>query len=338
MVKPPAEANEYILFVHGWNLSPFDKDWFSDTAFKRLWHQGYKGRFGAFRWPTFYFDRGLFGVPLPVPDNWQTPERTHFDASENRAWASAPGLLGLLGQLNGGQFQGKVRMMAHSMGNVVAGEALRLASGNVAHTYVASQAALSAHCYDAASPLMTYYYPNTPGLARTTPDVYGYHWQSGVTSFPDQWRAENRPCYMHASNMQGKATNYVNYYNDCDWALDWPRWQATQQSKPNINYDYLYTTTSRGFTYRPLNPFNNRNLRFPADRHEIFSWAAEFHSWALGAQWVAGVFRSNFDLKTELGYDEKHKFHSGQFRGTNMQRGKYWNQLLKDFGLREVAP
>lgn len=333
MVPPPDETNDYILFVHGWNMSPFDKDWFSDTAFKRLWHQGYKGRFGAFRWPTFYFDRGLFGVPLPVPDNWETPERTHFDASEHRAWASAPGLLGLLGQLNGGKFHGKVRMMAHSMGNVVAGEALRQAGGNVAHTYVASQAALSAHCYDAAAPLMPYY-----GQPKTTPNVYGYHWQPGVTSFPDQWQAENRPCYMHANYMQGKATQYVSYYNDEDWALRWPRWQATQQSKPNIHYDYLYTTTSRGFIYRPWNPFNNRNLTFPADRHEIFSWAAESHSWALGAQWVGGVVGKNLNLKTEFSYNDAHKFHSGQFRGTNMERGKYWSQLLKDFGLKELAP
>jgi hypothetical protein len=338
MTAPHDEAKDYILFVHGWNMSPFDKDWFSDTAFKRLWHQGYKGRFGAFRWPTFYFDRGNFGIPLPVPDHWETPERTHFDASEHRAWASAPGLLGLLGQLNSGQFNGKVRIMAHSMGNIVASEALRQASGNVAHTYVSSQAAMPAHCYDAAAPLMTYYYPNTPGLGKTTPNVYGFHWAPGVTSFPDQWQAENRPAYMHGNYMLGKATNFINYYNDRDWALDWPRWQATQQSKPDIYYNYLYTTTSRGFIYRPVDPFQNRNLTFPANRHEIFSWAAESHSWALGAQWVAGVFGTNFDLKVQLGYGSAHKFHSGQFRGTNMQRGAYWERLLIDFDLKEEAP
>ena len=333
MIPPSDEAKDYILFVHGWNMSPFDKDWFSDTAFKRLWHQGYKGRFGAFRWPTFFFDRGLFGIPLPVPDDWELPERTHFDASEHRAWASASGLLGLLGQLKGGQFHGKVRMMAHSMGNVVAAEALRQAGGNVAHTYVASQAALSAHCYDAAAPLMPYY-----GQPKTTPNVYGYHWQPGVTSFPDQWQAENRPSYMHANYMQGKAGRYVSYYNDEDWALRWPRWQATQQSKPNIHYDYAYSGTSRGFIYRPWDPFQSRDLKFPADRYKIFSWAAESHSWALGAQWVAGVVAQNFNLRTSLGYDDTHKFHSGQFRGTNMQRGQYWERLLIDFGLEEETP
>jgi|SRR5208283_805378 len=39
------EANQYILFVHGWNLQPYEKDAFASTAYKRLYWQGYKGRF-----------------------------------------------------------------------------------------------------------------------------------------------------------------------------------------------------------------------------------------------------------------------------------------------------
>jgi len=32
----PAE-NNYILFVHGWNLPTWEKDAFAETAFKRLY-------------------------------------------------------------------------------------------------------------------------------------------------------------------------------------------------------------------------------------------------------------------------------------------------------------
>jgi hypothetical protein len=46
--------NQYILFVHGWNMSPTEKTFFANTAYKRLWWQGYQGRFGAFHWPTMY--------------------------------------------------------------------------------------------------------------------------------------------------------------------------------------------------------------------------------------------------------------------------------------------
>ena len=46
--------NNYILFVHGWNLAPWERDAFAETAFKRLYWQGYKGHFGAFQWPTDY--------------------------------------------------------------------------------------------------------------------------------------------------------------------------------------------------------------------------------------------------------------------------------------------
>jgi hypothetical protein len=139
----PSETQDYVLWVHGWNMSPFDKDSYSDTAFKRLFWQGYRGRFGTFRWPTFYFTGSI-------------PPVHHFDASEQRAWASSSALLGLLQHLNGDVYGGKVHVMAHSLGNVVMGEALRQAPAGqvVVHTYVASQAAMSAHCYDANAPAM----------------------------------------------------------------------------------------------------------------------------------------------------------------------------------------
>jgi hypothetical protein len=319
LAPPPDETKDYMLWVHGWNMSPFDKDSFGDTAFKRLFWQGYKGRFGTFRWPTFHFT--------------SVPSIHHFDASEHRAWVSSLGLLNLCNQLNRGQFAGKVRMMAHSMGNVVAGEALRRAqSGQVVHSYVASQAAIPAHCYDAAAPLMGY----ASGLGPTTPNVYGYYWQMGAFSQPHHWQGEGRPSYMHSDYMSGKAGRYFNYYNDTDWALNWPRWQLDQQTKPDADYGYEYAGfgTSCGF-------LRDRGsgatwLTFPTDRHEIFAWASEPYSYALGAQWVAGVVGRNIDLKSApFSYSDAHKYHSGQFLGTNMERRHYWERLLIDCVLKE---
>lgn len=316
---PSDETKDYVLWVHGWNMSPFDKDSFGDTAFKRLFWQGYKGRFGTFRWPTFHFTGGI-------------PPVHHFDASEHRAWASSLGLLNLCNQLNRGPFAGKVRMMAHSMGNVVAGEALRRAqSGQVVHTYVASQAAIPAHCYDATAPLMPRIF------APETPNVYGYYWQNGATSKPHQWQSEGRPCYMHSDYMSGKAGRFFNYYNEADWALNGLHWQIDQKTKPNVNYGYQ---ESGGSFWGNTAGFDPRWLSFPTDRHEIFAWVTTSYSFALGAQWVAGVVTASTGTNRHLkdapfNYGQTHKYHSGQFRGMNMERHIYWEQLLIDFGLKE---
>jgi alpha-tubulin suppressor-like RCC1 family protein len=325
LAAPPDETKDYVLWVHGWNMSPFDKDSFGDTAFKRLFWQGYKGRFGTFRWPTFYFT----GDAPPVHQ---------YDASEHRAWASSLGLLALLNQLNSGPFAGKVRVMAHSMGNVVASEALRRAqSGQVVHTYIASQAAMPAHCYDATTPLMAY----SSGLGPTTPNVYGYYWQDNATSQPHEWQAEGRPSYMHPGYMSGKAGRYFNYYNDTDWALNGFHWQLDQQTKPDSDYGYEYAGLGSSTGFWQDRGLGATWLTFPNDRHEIFAWAAEPRSYALGSQWVEGVVTgstgASLDLKQPpISYDREHKYHSGQFRGMNMERRHYWERLLIDCGLKET--
>ncbi len=318
------EEKDYILLVHGWNASPFSKDAVGNTAFKRLFWQGFNGRFGLFRWPTFYYE----GV---------APAIHHFDASEHRAWASSLGLLGLINQLNAGPFAGRIRIIAHSMGNIVVSEALRRSqSGQVVHTYIASQAAISAHCYDATTMAMTF----RLNLGPTTPDVYAYYWQDGAISQPHQWQSEGRPSYMDSSYLVSKAGRYFNYYNDKDAALNWPLWQLDQQTKPDLDYGYRYggLVNAQGFFRDP--GLGATWLTFPTDHHEVFAWAAESHSYALGAQYVAGVVTAshgaNVDLKgPPFNYGKTIKFHSGQFADTNAQRKDYWERVLNDCGLLE---
>ena len=85
----PGNANTpYILYVHGWNMEPWEKDRFAETAFKRLYWQGYQGRFGEFRWPTDYGFTGDYVDGLPT--------RRNFDNSEYNAWQSGLGLLNKL--------------------------------------------------------------------------------------------------------------------------------------------------------------------------------------------------------------------------------------------------
>ena len=274
-------------------------------------------------------DSASFAGPRFIIDG-DVPPVHHFDASEHRAWASSLGLLSLINQLNASPFSGRVRIMAHSMGNVVVSEALRRSqSGQIVHTYVASQAAMPAHCYDAATPMMSF----GPGAGPTTPNVYANYWQLGATSRPDQWPSENRPSYMHPDYMLGKAMRYFNYFNDGDFALR--LWKIDQQIKPDIGYSYFDQGSPPSIGFQRSVGFSVTWLVFPTDRYEIFSWAAESRSFALGAQFVNGVVTESGGRNVNLGgppfnYGRGRKFHSGQFADSNAQRGDYWQRLLAD--------
>jgi Alpha/beta hydrolase len=316
-----AEEKNYIMFVHGWNMTNIDKNQFADTMFKRLWHQGFKGRFGAFRWPTFY---------TPAIDF------NNFNASEQRAWNSASPLAALLQnrsaifQLNG---KSQVRLFGHSMGNIVCSEALRLCHPQTApiHTYISGQAAIAAHCWDSREPesegprLM-----DSGSLNTTTANVYRNYWQpSAGADSPRLWQEHNRPSYLHQSYMPSDV-KYINHYNRGDWALK--SWELNQKLKPFYGYNYTVIPN--------VNPDihfykNHSLLTCPADRYEIFSWIAEARSYATGAEPATkGLFSEAVDLSAEpFFFDDKHKGHSAQFRSNIQKRWLYWQTFLDNLNI-----
>jgi hypothetical protein len=290
----PAE-NNFILFVHGWNLAPWERNAFAETAFKRLYWQGYKGHFGAFQWPT------LTGG-------------TTFDNSESNAWASATGLLGLLTGLNSA-YPGHVYLMAHSMGNVVAGEALKQAGTNqIVNTYIAMQAAIAAHTYDASAPTRS-----LGAFDDGTPNRYANYYTNGA------------PCYFNGTAGAG---TFVNFYNPVDYALvsGTFSWELDQNTKPDVGYGY---NSIDGF-YRGV--LTTTPLYFPANTYEIFAYCDEARCHALGAQVDVGGFSTQTDLRTiwppdhfSNGYKD-HAWHSGEFNFDNMQQANFWNTLLGSHG------
>src|SRR5690606_28314100 len=56
--RPYFDANENIVFVHGWDMNPGWKQAFAETAYKRLFWQGFQGTFNSFEWPTFANEEG----------------------------------------------------------------------------------------------------------------------------------------------------------------------------------------------------------------------------------------------------------------------------------------
>jgi len=325
-VAPENTNTPYILYVHGWNMETWEKDRFAESAFKRLYWQGYQGRFGVFRWPTEY---GFKGTLLQLATS---SAKDNFDRSEYVAWQSATGLLNKLNDLNA-EYPGHVYMLAHSMGNVVAGEALRLSgSSRVVNTYVASQAAVSAHTYDTNIANYSFNYPPWRSQA-VTPNIYG-NWLSG--------------------NYGGGAGRLVNFYNTNDYALQRSVWQLNQLLKPdqavamNGLWDYSYVgptndpppwnhfekSATLGFT---IIDFDIVNVL--TNRYEVMGLAAESWTTALGATPNVGNVGGNIYLgritnpriwlpdPTGNNY-AAHFWHSAEFRGDYWQLQGYWSELL----------
>ncbi len=332
----------YVLFVHGWNLEVWAKDRYAETAFKRLYWQGYQGRFGSFRWATdFNFGSKNGGVEEYWDAAWFP---RHYDKSELNAWRASLTLKRLFTKLNS-HYPNRLYVMAHSMGNVVVGEALRLAGTNrVVNTYVASQAAIPAHVYDGAisatNDLLTFEY-NHPSSAipffdygPETPNIYG------------DWLA----------TTDGAASRRVNFYNANDYALAPDKWEWNQLFKPDRSpgnwlyvfsgwphdgeqrynpgspdddapWDHFYRGTSQGVTPLPIG----------TNRYEIMAYAAEARSKALGAVFNVAPLPNPLNLQTIWPPDtqdtapnqySRHKWHSAQFRSTNMRQKGYWQALL----------
>ena len=302
-----------------------------------LYWQGYKGRFGMLSWPTEWVDTSGASWRNPtIPDIAWDPK--NFDRSEQKAWNSAFALRSLLGQLHanydtdGGHH---VNLFAHSMGNIVASEALRLEATSpnpqkLVHTYVASQAAVPAEAYDSSVP------HNLRDSSALAPRFLPDDQKTDYANFRGTGKA-------YFADLGNAADQLVNFFNPQDYATNGSKsWPMNQATKPDLGYDELDDGryVRDGFLSTTF-----LNLANPQQRYEAFSFAGEPQSKALGAQPnVGGPFlgsdgkRRQLDLSTELGlganFTQRQWDHSAQFNGTNMVRWHYWDALLKAFGLK----
>lgn len=336
--NPSPEDRKYILLVHGWNMQQWEKERFAETAYKRLYWQGYKGRFGLFSWPTTNDFSGTIKDAII--------DTTNYDRGEWSAWRSATPLRQLLQTLNGA-YSGELYVLAHSMGNVVVGESLRLQqqfySGQVAKVYVASQAALPVHCYDGSRTADLQVDPKAVQVAEPypqTPNIY------------PNWLSAN-------SAAVGKR---VNFFNVNDFALWVDAWQLNQVFKPDERdqpdqpWYYQYVQNENyplGHWYKSQPPTTNVDLTLGSaadvrDRYEIMAFAAESRSKALGATSDITTFAQRVDLQslwpTDTGLKgssglnySAHKWHSAEFRSTNMRQGGYWKKLLGVSGFELIT-
>ena len=339
-------VDDYFLFVHGFNVNDYEKSTWPATAYKRLWWQGFKGRLGIFSWPC----RTVTAWDLLASLT------NLYDDSDKTAHESGAPLARLLAYLQTGYCTGKVHMLAHSQGNIVAGEGLRqLALGVRIKTYIASQAAISISNYmPVAQPYFEESGYNKTGLPHSTPDVRA--------AFPG-WSP--RAPYLANIVSRHKAQNFYNFYNEVDYALrscHLLSWEDDNQMHPNTGYSYTgstdtYDETSSGnpsafYKTAPdiiTNLPNFQKLDFPqpavsgasnpydiamVDAFTILSYAAE--AWGKPMGIVASVegFTNGLNLRSSsLFYNSFHYSHSRQFRSNIVDEHAYWHEVLEKCGL-----
>ena len=319
-------GEDYLLFVHGFNVTGEEKVFWPATAYKRLWWQGFKGRLGIFSWPCSLL----------------SPNVRVYDNSDFEAWEAGSDLEWLLLYLQNSRYGGHVHLLAHSQGNVVAGNALRMLPDNRRiKTYIASQAAISKSCYQFVPRA---YFEDHPMGGHTTPDVRAEY--PGWTDFP-------RTPFLDSVKAGDKANKFVNLFNPEDYALvsaTIGSWKQNNRLRPDIMYDYHgkkdeYDETlpeNPSYFYHGATASPDNKLHFPTptidhgisdtmDTYAIFSYAAEAWGEPIGSLDMSGIFQDNINLENLLGYDDNHYSHSRQFRSNIIAEKPYWQKIFLDY-------
>jgi hypothetical protein len=359
---PFLKGDGTVVLVHGWNMTDGQQtngpktDWkktFAETAFKRLYWQGFRGAFVAFDWPTFSDSEGSL--------SGQTVESFNFsyNASEFQAFRSGRSLMHFL---EAQQAAGPVHLLAHSMGNVVAAEALRqwAVAGKaipLVTSYVAMQGAISAGAYgdDSRDAL-----ENAFGSPTSTTDFYRY-WSVGEAGQGSRFL------------MQGTdqaAGKWINMYNPVDAATSGGQagWVANNLQKPiagAIWRDFL-VQPARRFAYRI--DADGRLLRSYATAtgqvldegtidlkpwlvakgqpelpglaaYEIIAFMAKANAMPIGTKEV-DRFGTNIDIRSlGLGepYSREWSGHSFQFHFDAATTSQFWKRVVDETKMDTVS-
>jgi hypothetical protein len=203
-----------VIFVHGVNNTQFVYEDSNATIFKRLYWQGFHGRYVAFRWPspTWSF--------FPVNTNQVTV--LGYNKTEYVGWQSGLALKRYIDNLRT-RFPGyNVDVLATSGGGSVANNAIRLGAqvDNFAMLFVT----LPAEAFDGNNSSLIYDYLALGGANTPDADALGGY-----------------------NNCFTNATRIVNFYNDDDYACftgPFGAWEFVQRyTRPDQSYtipDYLY--------------------------------------------------------------------------------------------------
>ena len=294
--QDPAEEERSIICVHGWRMTYNGAQKYGETFFKRLWHRGFKGRYGFFRWPT------LSETEHPVTDGLFT-----YNESEYRAWKSGGALKSFVESFPSNYSKD---VCAHSMGNVVIGSALQ--KGLSPRKVIFMQAAISAGCYDNSVSLEQQVFLNAEGVNRT-PDL---HTDGGYRNY--------------LSNVGGEL---INFYNPEDFALkEWDK--NNTLFKPDWPKGYRSPEIGNAGPARHAWPSDVPLLwRDVTDQHESMAFCARSRTLALGRTETPKKLSDHQNLDASFGFGD---VHSAQFLWRAQKLTGFYNQFLKSLQIANI--
>ena len=287
-IEDPDAKPVTVVFVHGWNMSYNASNKYGETTYKRLWHQGFKGKFYSFRWPTFT------GVHT-------------YNASEYRAWLCGPALASWVNQLPNPTNR---NLIAHSMGNVISGAALRY--NMKIERYALCNAAMSATSYDPRI--------SAPTLSAT-PDTDSNSYIREIYGLYDKF----------ANSHITPNVKMINFGLPKDFALaTWSINNSVQKADTQLGYQYF---DSGGlFQPRGLTHGDIRYNRTVTSLSEAMGFVTQSRSRTAGAELATrGSISKHVDMNTEFGFDTTH---SAQFLLNYLSSQKFWSRIFDELQLK----
>ena len=308
-----------------------------------MYHQGYKGKFGFFSWPTEWVDLDSSFI---TTTKGALTDPQHYDRCEVKARQAGNGpLRGLLTSLNARFGTAHLHVFAHSMGNVAVSEALKAhAATPLINTYIACQSAEVAQAYDQSIASN-----NNPTLI---PNLYRYDPPSPRTI------QQNATGDNYHKGISSRANNkFINFANLGDYALG--SWDANQVFKPDQGWypsetEYKHILEHLTFLQNgqsvegiadayyedpPGVTGNNveHQIFWPNSRFTILAHIVPARSRATGATTgVGGEFASGLEIDLEnapYNFGRNRFSHSAEFFSNFAERRSFYFQLLESFGL-----
>ena len=311
--EDPQVSEKTAIFIHGWRMTYNEYLSWSQTSYKRLWHQGFKGKFYSFRWVTF------------------APSVFTYNDSEYRAWLCGPTLASWV---NGLPNAGRRSVFAHSMGNVIVGAALR--AGMSVQRYGLCNAAMASMAYD-----------SSPGLKIDA--LTGQPWDKIWGSLGSQKTPDTDP-YLTIRNTYGLNNKFnegsnlpvmINFYLREDDALK--SWIDNNRFfKPDDrghSYYYQETPIPPNISYKLFQApvvGNPREVTTPA---EAFGYVTKALTRATGSDPRTGGSIGSSVNMDDWGVGANHSgfgvTHSAQWRWSNQSTSLFWKKLSEDLELTE---
>jgi hypothetical protein len=332
--KAPDEQKQAIVFVHGWQMSPDGASMFAETAFKRLWWRGFKGRFVAVRWPTDHSNASNWPI---IGSQAIEAYLAAYNDSEHIAWLSGPPLASIINSLP----QGYTRhVAAHSMGNIVVGSSLL--NGAVLKDYALLQAAVPSACYDERIELKQPHSTkqvNILGEINVTVNLWDIN-------TPDDDPDPATRALAYRGRLKNVAGNLVSFYLPDDYATSYA-WELNNDlTKPPaapLSGDFYYDRNGLSGQKLYANITGTDALdHIITDPNEAGPFAARTWAKAVGAEertrgpLAGGVNLSDdeFSPGAQGGLGDEH---SGEFNRSIQMLKPFYDALLDAFDI-DVNP